>query len=228
MGPWAESDKKLPPRPRFGCPAESWKPIVLLGSTPHQGHLHRSENLLQLLRDGDEPMESLRGRVVYRTKDDVRDWFGRPLFPRRQINDLLYLILALPYRAWIEAIHQYYRPTRNANSTDARKRAAGWRYAPLSTGLHRVHKRAWISRSAGTPARLAARRITDEGCCGSIAAIPDGPIDEPVDQLYQRLLREIRTTKIRDADIDDIEETDDAETGRLQVRKTSRTTAPGP
>jgi hypothetical protein len=163
--------------------------VILLSGTPHQGHLHRFENLLHLLRRGDEPIDALRGRVVYRTKDDVCDWFGHPLFPRRQINDPLVYDLGVEYRAWIQAIHQYYRPSREDGGTEARRRAAGWRCAQALQ---------WAASSPqaglGYLVRQALRlgwQLNESPMSAVVAALRpyrNGPVDEPIDRLFQRML----------------------------------------
>lgn len=55
--------------------------LILMSGTPHQGSETRFKNLLKLVGDGDKSLSSAAGRVIYRTKDRVRDWRGRPLFP---------------------------------------------------------------------------------------------------------------------------------------------------
>jgi len=182
--------------------------VVLLSGTPHQGHLHRFENLLHLLRKDDEPIEALQGRVIYRTKDDVRDWFDQPLFPQRSINEPLVFDLGVEYRAWLQAIHRFYRPQGQGDGSDARKRAMGWRCAQSLQ---------WAVSSPqaglGYLTRQALRlgwRLDQFPMAEVVAALRPyrhGNIHEPVDQLYQRLLREV-DRQDRDGDIDDIEEAD--------------------
>lgn len=46
--------------------------VILMSGTPHQGHETRFENVLNLLRAPDEQKANLTGRVIYRTKDDIR------------------------------------------------------------------------------------------------------------------------------------------------------------
>jgi hypothetical protein len=60
--------------------------VLFLSGTPHQGHQARFENLLQLLQRTGESADNVAGRVIYRTKDDVTDWEGNPLFPSRAVN----------------------------------------------------------------------------------------------------------------------------------------------
>src|SRR5208283_4213607 len=57
----------------------------------------------------DEEHANLRGRVIYRTKEDIRDWRGNPLFPPRQVNEPIVLDLGPDYRTWLENIHHFYR-----------------------------------------------------------------------------------------------------------------------
>src|SRR5262249_37639336 len=54
--------------------------VLFMSGTPHQGHEARFENLLKLLKRDGEADQDLAGRVIYRTKDDVTDWDGSPLF----------------------------------------------------------------------------------------------------------------------------------------------------
>ena len=60
--------------------------LLLLSGTPHQAHAARFENLLRLLQTPGESQAATAGRVIYRTKEDVRDWDGNLLFPKRQVN----------------------------------------------------------------------------------------------------------------------------------------------
>ena len=60
--------------------------LILLTGTPHQGHEFRFRNLLRLLSSDGKTEAEARGRVIYRIKDDIRDWNGQPLFPVRRVN----------------------------------------------------------------------------------------------------------------------------------------------
>lgn len=60
--------------------------LLLLSGTPHQAHTARFENLLRLLKQPGEHDFAAASRVIYRTKEDVRDWEGNPLFPKRKVN----------------------------------------------------------------------------------------------------------------------------------------------
>lgn len=182
--------------------------LILLSGTPHQGHLSRFDNLLRFLRDGKEPIEQLSGRVIYRTKDDIYDWDGHPLFPQRQVNAPLLVDLGPAHRQWIENIHDYYRPpsTGDRDYSDARRRAAGWRCAQAMQ---------WAASSPhaglGYLVRQAIRHgwdLRERTLRNALAMLRPyrlGTEDEPLDQLYQRIVKEVDRQR-RDADVEDIEE----------------------
>ncbi|MBX3245557.1 MAG: DEAD/DEAH box helicase [Myxococcales bacterium] len=99
--------------------------LILLSGTPHQGHRDRFSNLVRLLRSDGEPDAALSGRVIYRTKEDVRDWHGRPLFPRRQVNPATILELSPRHESWLRQIHELFEAPEGFG--DPQGRAAGWR-----------------------------------------------------------------------------------------------------
>jgi superfamily II DNA or RNA helicase len=180
--------------------------VVFLSGTPHQGHPYRFENLLALLRRKDEPEDAMCGRVVYRTKEDVRDWDERPLFPGRQVNEPLLVDLGADYREWLRNIHSYYRPSRADYPEEARQRAAGWRCAQAlqwaasspQAGLGFLTRQA--VRSGWTLANPALRESV-------LALRPyrDGPHDEAAESLFARLRREVQRQKA-EADLEDAED----------------------
>src|SRR5262249_32821460 len=75
--------------------------LILMSGTPHQGHRDRFKNLLKLLLKKGEAHGAEAGRIIYRTKDDVRDWDGNPLFPRRQLNPVTVIDLGARHAAWL-------------------------------------------------------------------------------------------------------------------------------
>jgi hypothetical protein len=183
--------------------------VVLLSGTPHQGNISRFENLLDLLRAPGEPDTALAGRVIFRTKDDVRDWNERPLFPRRQVNEPIVIDLGPGYRDWIGRIHDFFSPTTGRNeASDARRRAAAWR---------RAQALQWAASSPqaglGYLVRQAIRagRSLDTGVlCEAVAGLRPyrlGAADEPVERVFDRMAREVERQR-RDCDIEDIEEFD--------------------
>src|SRR5215475_665370 len=84
--------------------------VILMSGTPHQGHSTRFDNLLRLLREPHESEGQIAGRVIYRTKDDIQDWEGNPVFPPRQVNEPLVIDLGPEHMEWIQHIHDFYRP----------------------------------------------------------------------------------------------------------------------
>lgn len=67
--------------------------VYFLSGTPHQGNKEVFLNLVAMMcrlgRDApaDAKERALAGRVIYRTKDDIVDWDGNPVFPNREVRD---------------------------------------------------------------------------------------------------------------------------------------------
>lgn len=194
--------------------------LILMSGTPHQGHVHRFDNLLGLLKLPGESDTALSGRVIYRTKEDVRDWSGNPLFPTRQINEPLVLDLGPEYRAWLQHIHEFYRPpVLKDQKQRARQRAAGWRCAQALQ---------WAASSPqaglGYLVRQAVRaswRLNDGALADAIAALRpyrNGSSSEPVETLHARIKREV-CQQAEDLDIEDIEEDETSESTQTDPQK---------
>jgi len=176
--------------------------LLLLSGTPHQAHAARFENLLRLLQVPGESQAATAGRVIYRTKDDVRDWDGNPLFPQRQVNPPIVVDIGPTHRSWLTAIHRYFSPSA-AGGSQAVQRAAGWKCAQALQ---------WATSSPnaglGYLVRQALRagwKLEQAPLSDAIAALRPyraGSPDEPVEDLYQRLVMEIR----RQSDDDDVED----------------------
>jgi superfamily II DNA or RNA helicase len=166
--------------------------VLFLSGTPHQGHQARFENLLQLLQRTGESLNDLSGRVIYRTKDDVTDWEGNPLFPSRQVNPPILFEAGPLYRQWLRAIHEFYSPYGILDERDAGKRAAGWRCAQAlqwaasspQAGLGYLVRQAiragWTLQTRNLSAAVAALRPYRNGSVG-----------EPLDALLNRIRRDI-------------------------------------
>ena len=181
--------------------------VLFLSGTPHQGHPSRFDNLLGLLRAAGESEGSVRGRVIYRTKDDVRDWEDRPLFPKRRVNEPLIIDLGPAYRAWLSNIHAYFRPPTGGGS-EAKRRAAGWRVAQAmqwaasspEAGIGYLVRNA--IRSGWTVAEPALAEALD-----ALRPYRGGTADEPVGALFARLHAEV-ARQAEEEDVEDIEEDD--------------------
>lgn len=207
--------------PEAGSPVEKYKLVrdlaerlgpegrlILLTGTPHQGHPERFKNLLRLLGGKDEPAEELAGRVIYRTKEDVRDWDGSPLFPRRQVNPPIPVDLGPAHHAWLESIHRFFEPRRFDDAGDARRRAAGWR-----AGQALQWATSSIEAGLGYLVRQAVRGglgIDGPGVRAALAALRpyrNGSPTEPLESLWARIEREVgiqaQTGSIEDLEVDD-------------------------
>lgn len=196
--------------------------VIFMSGTPHQGHQTRFKNLLQLLKEPGEKDDDLAGRVIYRTKDDIKDWDGNPVFPNRDVRPPLVVDLGPEHRAWLEHIYDYYKPpTQTSGDEDNRQRAAGWRCAQAMQ---------WATSSVQAGLGFLIRQAiragwarTNPALREAIAAIRPyrlGPADEDVTKLYERIAKEIRQQE-QNADVDDIESYEgtpgDARAGLEQV-----------
>jgi superfamily II DNA or RNA helicase len=181
--------------------------VILMSGTPHQGHTTRFENLLRFLREPREEDGQIAGRVIYRTKDDIEDWDGNPVFPPRQVNEPLVIDLGPRHREWIRNIHNYYRPPYDSYIFgDARRRAAGWRCAQAMQ---------WAASSPlaglGYLVRQAVRSnwdLSNQTLKLALATLRPyrlGPADEPIERLFQRIEKEVDRQQ-NAADIEDIED----------------------
>lgn len=180
--------------------------VIFLSGTPHQGHVSRFENLLGLLKAPGESPEALAGRVIYRTKDDVHDWEGNPLFPTRQVNDPLLVDLGPEYREWIQHIHVFFSPPPgDPGRSDARRRAAGWRCAQALQ---------WATSSPHAGLGYLVRQAIRAGCAlndepladaiGALRPYRRGAVDEAVEKLFERISREVARQRDND-ELEDIE-----------------------
>src|SRR5436190_191266 len=77
-----------------------------------QGSEARFRNLLKLVSDDGKEVRSAAGRVIFRTKDKVTDWKGKPLFPAREIKQPTVVQLGMAYETWYFGIGALYdRPS---------------------------------------------------------------------------------------------------------------------
>lgn len=181
--------------------------VIFMSGTPHQGHEARFQNLLDLLRSDGESKAELAGRVIYRTKDDVTDWDGSPLFPKRKVRPALLFEASDRYQGWLREIYAFYNPGDVADDRDAVRRAAGWRCAQAlqwaasspQAGLGYLVRQAvragWKPETRNLGAALAALR-----------PYRFGPVDEPISVLFDRLTRDVGLQKQGEAeDLEDVE-----------------------
>ena len=182
--------------------------VIFLSGTPHQGHASRFENLVGLLKGADESKEAINGRVIFRTKDDVVDWDGRLLFPRRLIRPPLVIDLGADYQAWISAIHDFYSPPRRDpwGEPTAKQRAAGWRCAQaMQWAVSSPH--AGLGYLVRQAIRLGARP-SDTALRKSLEVLRpyrNGPEDEDIVSLFNRMNKEIQR-QVTTSNLEDLED----------------------
>jgi superfamily II DNA or RNA helicase len=88
--------------------------VYFLSGTPHQGNTSVFLNLAGLLqklpRHAPMPQkrDALRGTVVYRIKEDIVDWDGNPLFPKREVREPLRAVLPLGYNDLLREIRDHF------------------------------------------------------------------------------------------------------------------------
>jgi superfamily II DNA or RNA helicase len=181
--------------------------LLLLSGTPHQANVSRFENLLKLLlEDGEKPSE-VAGRVIFRTKEDVRDWNDHPLFPKRQVNPPIVCDISPEHRQWLGQIQEFFSPPGGGLNA-VRQRAAGWRCAQALQ---------WATSSPNAGLGYLVRQAVRDGWMPSnpvlrnaLAAIRPyrrGRPDEHLDELYQRLQKEVHRQR-EVGDLDDLEDLD--------------------
>lgn len=176
--------------------------LILMSGTPHQGHPDRFLNLLRLLADDrDQPSQGAR-RVIFRTKEDVLDWHGDPLFPSRLVNQPRVMEAPAAYYVWMRGIHHCYQSGVGGN--DAQQRAGGWRSAQalqwaassLHAGLGYLVRSAirseWLADNSSLHAALAA-----------IRPYRLGPVDEPIPDLLPRIQRNMGRNRLDEEDTDE-------------------------
>jgi len=178
--------------------------VLLLSGTPHQGNRLRFENLIRLIEGEADPAGAGLQRVIFRTKEDVRDWNGAPLFPPRQVNSPRVVSLGDKYRQWYEAIGELYNTSSGPAAT---QRASAWaKGQALQWAASSVHA------GVGFLVRMAIRRLDWGLENGSFTAALRalrpyrfGPEDEPLPLLLERIRKEVdRQQNV--ADVDDLEE----------------------
>jgi superfamily II DNA or RNA helicase len=186
--------------------------VILMSGTPNQGNPDRFRNLLRFIRREGEPEEAVAGRVIYRTKEDVRGWNNEPLFPLRQVNSPRVIPITKEYAAWLNEIHKFYvpEPSEKEGTRSARRRAAGWRRAQaLQWAASSVHAGlGYLIRQAirlgWTPDRSELAKAL-----AVIRPYRLGPPNEPVEVLFARIKKEVGQQEEAE-DIEDIEEIDEA------------------
>jgi hypothetical protein len=164
--------------------------LILMSGTPHQGSEARFKNILRLLADEKHDIQSARGRVIFRSKDMVSDWKGRPLFPIRQIRPPTVVQLGPDYNRWYNSVGDL---CDASIVLGARGRAGGW-----AKGQALQWAASSVQAGLGFLVRLAIRRLnwdlTSPALSSAIAALRPyrgGAVNEPLESLYLRLRKQI-------------------------------------
>lgn len=179
--------------------------LILMSGTPHQGSEARFRNILRLLSDDGKDMSGAAGRVIFRTKDRVRDWRGAPLFPAREIRPPVVVQLGERYEQWYERVALLYETT---GLNGVRLRAAGW-----AKGQALQWAASSVQAGLGFLARLGIRRLgwtlEDEALSAALAALRPyrgGPVNEPLNVLFDRITKQIGSRTLLQDDAEDEEE----------------------
>lgn len=158
--------------------------VILLTGTPHQGHRERFKNVLRLLsRDSDE--QDAAGRVIYRTKEDIRGWDGEPLFPIRRINEPLTVRIAPAYEQWMQNVHELLAPAPGASRASAWRRAQALQWCASSPQAGLAYLVRLALRAGREP---AASPILNRALAG-LRPYRGGSVNEPLVSLRERILR---------------------------------------
>jgi superfamily II DNA or RNA helicase len=182
--------------------------LVLMSGTPHQGSEARFQNILRLLSDDGKTIHGAAGRVIFRTKDHVRDWRGSPLFPSREIRQPIVVKLGQRYEDWYQKVGSLYD---NAGLNGVRMRAAGW-----AKGQALQWASSSLQAGLGFLVRLGIRRLNWtldnqalESAIGVLRPYRGGARDEPIDQLFTKLKKQIGSSELSPVELEDVESDED-------------------
>lgn len=179
--------------------------LILMSGTPHQGSEARFRNLLRLLSDDGKNITGAAGRVIFRTKDRVRDWRGAPLFPARDIRSPVVVQLGERYEQWYERVALLYEAT---GLNGVRLRAAGW-----AKGQALQWASSSVQAGIGFLVRLGIRRLgwtlENEALAEALSVLRPyrgGPANEPLSQLFGRITKQIGNRALTEEGQEDEEE----------------------
>jgi superfamily II DNA or RNA helicase len=164
--------------------------LMLLSGTPHQGSEARFKNILKLLSDDGKDLKGAAGRVIFRTKDRVRDWSGAPLFPAREIRKPVVVELGARYDRWYCEVGTLYD---GAGSNGVTLRAVGW-----AKGQALQWAASSVQAGLGFLVRLGMRRLNwtleSEVLGDALKALRPyrgGAPNEPLPSLFDRIQRQM-------------------------------------
>lgn len=164
--------------------------LILMSGTPHQGSEARFRNILRLLSDDGKDISSAAGRVIFRTKDRVRDWRGAPLFPARNVRPPVVVQLGEQYEKWYERVALLYEVT---GLNGVRLRAAGW-----AKGQALQWAASSVQAGVGFLVRLGIRRLAwsleNDSLLSALSVLRPyrgGSPNEPLPMLFDRIKKQI-------------------------------------
>ena len=88
--------------------------VYFLSGTPHQGNREVFLNMIALMRrlgrraSQEEQQRAIAGRVIYRIKEEIRDWDDRPVFPRRNVRQPCYADNPSEYNNLLSDIAEFF------------------------------------------------------------------------------------------------------------------------
>ncbi|BDG02816.1 helicase-related protein [Anaeromyxobacter oryzae] len=157
--------------------------LILMTGTPHQGHESRFLNVLRLLDPKLEDHRASRGRIIYRIKDDIRDWEDRPLFPLRSIEAPTLVNVPDEYREWLDEVHALFTPGAGSRAGAWRRaQALQWCASSPEAGV------AYLVRVALRSGMDAARHPGLKAALFVLRPWRGGPADEGARSLQDRML----------------------------------------
>jgi hypothetical protein len=184
--------------------------LILMSGTPHQGSETRFRNILRLLSDDGKDINGAAGRVIFRTKDRVRDWRGAPLFPSRDIRKPVVVELGKSYEEWYSLVGKLYDID---GLNGVRLRAAGW-----AKGQALQWAASSVQAGLGFLIRLAIRRLNwtlEHPSLGpALAALRpyrSGSANEPLPALFDRLVKQVGKAALQQVGDEDEEDWDEDE-----------------
>lgn len=106
--------------------------VYFLSGTPHQGNREVFLNMISLMcrlgrgASQQQQQQALAGRVIYRTKEEVRDWDDLPVFPQRDVQQPSYADNPSEYNTLLSDIAEFFDWVQNNDRLDSKKRALGF------------------------------------------------------------------------------------------------------
>ena len=88
--------------------------VYFLSGTPHQGNREVFLNLVAMMcglgrkASQQDQERALAGRIIYRTKEEVRDWDDQPVFPKRDVRKPSYAENPPEYNDLLDDIAEYF------------------------------------------------------------------------------------------------------------------------